>query len=117
MQEASPLKTREYLAHGLPVIIGYQDTDFRDGAEFLLELPNTEDSIRPNQHRIRAFVESWCDRRVSREQICHLDTKEKERVRLRFLTEVATNRTQVAVKNEQKRSIESDRQSSIPDPI
>lgn len=28
MTEASPLKTREYLAHGFPVIIGYKDTAF-----------------------------------------------------------------------------------------
>jgi glycosyltransferase involved in cell wall biosynthesis len=88
MHEASPLKTREYLAHGLPVIIGYKDTDFPQGADFLLELPNTEDNVRSNGERIRAFVELWRGRRVKRQDIYHLDTNEKERVRLRFLSQV-----------------------------
>lgn len=89
MQEASPLKTREYLAHGLPVIIGYNDTDFPEGADFLLDLPNIENNVLSNRDRIRMFVESWRGRRVSRSEILHLDTAEKECVRLRFLNQVA----------------------------
>ena len=89
MHEGSALKTREYLAHGLPVIIGYKDTDFPQGADFLLELPNEEANILPNRDRIRAFVESWRGRRVSQAEIGHLDANEKERVRLRFLNQVA----------------------------
>jgi glycosyltransferase involved in cell wall biosynthesis len=88
MHEACPLKTREYLAHGLPVVIGYTDTDFPEGAEFLLQLSNTEDNVVSNIERIRIFVESWCGRRVGHEQIRHLDVNEKERIRLRFLNQV-----------------------------
>ena len=91
MQEASPLKTREYLAHGLPVISGCRDTDFMEGADFLLELPNTEDNILPNTARIRAFVESWRGRRVDREKVRHLDTGEKERTRLRFFNQIVSS--------------------------
>ncbi len=40
------LKVREYLAAGLPVVIGYQDTDFLDGAPFILQVPNEPDGIR-----------------------------------------------------------------------
>jgi hypothetical protein len=88
INEASPLKTREYLALGLPVIIGYKDTDFPQGAEFLLELPNTEDNVLAYHGRIRSFVESWRGRRVSREYIRHLDLDEKERERLHFFRQV-----------------------------
>ncbi|MFN3692462.1 MAG: hypothetical protein ACK4R7_06185, partial [Fervidobacterium sp.] len=45
MNEASPFKVREYSALGLPVIIGYKDTDLPDGAPFILQIPNTEDNI------------------------------------------------------------------------
>ncbi|MBC7260537.1 MAG: glycosyltransferase family 4 protein, partial [Chloroflexi bacterium] len=48
MDEACPLKVREYLAYGIPTIIGYQDTDFPHGAPFLLRLPNTSDNVDKN---------------------------------------------------------------------
>ena len=59
MNEASPLKVREYLAYGLPVVIGYKDTDFPNGASFLLELHNCEDNITSNVQLIKDFVCQW----------------------------------------------------------
>ena len=48
IEEASTLKVREYLAAGLPTVIGYQDTDFMDGAEFLLRIrTNPTRSVHP----------------------------------------------------------------------
>lgn len=85
MHEASPLKVREYLAMGLPTIIGYRDTDFPDGAEFLLRLPNREDNVTSNLGEIRAFVERMMGRRVARSEIAHLDVRRKETERLAFL--------------------------------
>ncbi len=85
MREASPLKVREYLALGLPVIIGYEDTDFPGGAPFLLRLPNSEDNVFKCKEEIRAFVEGWRGRRVSRADILHLDQRAKEERRLRLL--------------------------------
>ena len=84
LDEASPLKVREYLATGLPVINGYLDTDFPDGADFLLTLPNTEDNVAHGADRIAAFVQAWAGRRVPREQVLHLDSAAKEQVRLDF---------------------------------
>jgi glycosyltransferase involved in cell wall biosynthesis len=84
MEEASPLKTREYLAYGLPVIIGYSDTDFPQGADFLLQLPNTEDNVKENIEGIRKFVLAWKDKRVPREAVRHLDWSYKEARRLDF---------------------------------
>ncbi len=82
--EASPLKTREYLALGLPVIIGYSDTDFLSGADFLLQLPNTADNVETNLAAIHDFVGRWRGRRVRRGDVMHLDSAMKERLRSEF---------------------------------
>lgn len=84
LDEASPLKVREYLATGLPVIIGYRDTDFLNGADFLLALPNREDNVEEATARIDDFVRAWKGRRVPRGAITHVDDTAKESVRLDF---------------------------------
>jgi len=88
MDEACPLKVREYLAAGLPTIIGYDDTDFPEEVPYILRLPNADDSI--NVRRIESFVHRWKDRRVSRGDIQHLDVSAKEDSRLRFLESILT---------------------------
>lgn len=90
MSEASPLKTREYLAYGLPVIIGYQDTDFPNGADFLLQIPNRSDSIEVSLDEIDEFVSKWKGKRVPREAIAHLEDSTKEDVRLAFFESLIT---------------------------
>ena len=89
MNEASPLKVREYLALGLPTIIGYKDTDFPQGAPFLLELPNVENNVESSADAVLRFVEEWKDKRVLRSEILHLDLRKKEQDRLHFLKGVA----------------------------
>jgi len=86
--EGSVLKVREYLAYGLPVIIGYRDTDFPKGADFILELPNTEDNVMSNIQLIENFVSIWRGKRVPRDEIQHLDYRVKEVQRLSFFEEV-----------------------------
>ena len=88
LNEACPLKVREYLAYGLPVIIGYKDTDFPQGASFFLELPNTEDNVENNVAIIADFVSHWKGRRVPREAISHIDLRVKESQRLAFFRHV-----------------------------
>ncbi len=56
MSEASPLKTRQYFSHGLPVIYAYDDTDIDDVEAFVLKLPNTKTNIEENIEEIRPFV-------------------------------------------------------------
>jgi glycosyltransferase involved in cell wall biosynthesis len=87
LEEASPLKSREYLAFGLPVIVGYRDTDFDADHPFLLRIPNTDDNVdRPEVHAsIRKFVTAWHGHRVARESIAAIDAVEKERHRLSFM--------------------------------
>lgn len=91
LNEASPLKVREYLAYGLPVILGCKDTDFLEGAPFILELPNQEGSVERNRDQIEQFVLGWMGKRVPREAVLHLDIKVKEEKRLKFLLEVVKN--------------------------
>ena len=89
MSEASPLKVREYLALGLPAIIAYEDTDFPEGAPFLLRLPNEERNVECCLRDIERFVMSWVGKRVTREAIAHLDLRRKEQARLDFIGKVA----------------------------
>ena len=92
--EGSPLKVREYLAHGLPVVLGFEDTDFL-GANpwYLLRLPNTEHNVTGGVDRIRAFVERVRGRRVAREEIAPaIGAQAKEAERLAFMREVARGR-------------------------
>ena len=82
--EGSPLKVREYLASGLPVIIGYQDTDFLQTAPFLLVLPNTSENVSDHLPCIEQFVLSWMGKRVPQDSVLHLDARTKEHARLEF---------------------------------
>ncbi len=85
MQEACPLKVREYLAHGLPVIGACADTDIPADADYYLRLPNNSAPLAPHRDAIAAFVGHWRTRRVPRSAIAHLDTSVKEAARLAFL--------------------------------
>jgi hypothetical protein len=85
MDEACPLKVREYLAAGLPCIIGHEDTDFTPPPDFILQLSNCEANLREGLLRVEEFGRMWKGRRVSRERIQHLDIRAKEANRIAFL--------------------------------
>jgi hypothetical protein len=56
MKEASPLKVRECLMLGMPMILGYEDTDVSADSRFspyILQVPNTNDPI--NWSRVIEF--------------------------------------------------------------
>jgi len=88
MNETSSLKIREYLAYGLPVIIGCKDTDFPNGADFILELPNTEKNVENSISLIQQFITKWKGKHVPRSEISHLDVKYKEENRIEFLKSI-----------------------------
>jgi hypothetical protein len=90
LDSTSAIKTAEYLAHGIPTMIAYEDTDFRQGHPLLLQLPNTESNVHESRELIRDFVERAKGRRVDRETIAHLDIRVKERARLEFLSQFVT---------------------------
>ena len=84
MNETTPLKVREYLAYGIPTIIGYKDPDLPEDLPFILSLPNCENNVQDNLNEIRAFVEKWKGKRLPRASISHLgiDVKENQRLEL-----------------------------------
>lgn len=82
LSESSALKVAEYLAYGIPVILGNAEAAFPGGAPFLLQLPNTEDNVDASIDEIRAFVEDWRGRRIAREAVAAVDTHVVERGRL-----------------------------------
>lgn len=85
MEETSPLKLREYLAYGIPTIIGYIDTDFPTSHPYILQLPNTADNVVSHRTSIERFVGRVRGTRVPRHTIAHLDVGVKEHDRLSFL--------------------------------
>ena len=85
MHEASPLKSREYLARGLPVIGAYEDTDIPEASPVYLRLPNQKGAIVNHITDVEAFIASWRGRRVQHSEIDYLDTSVKEAQRLEFL--------------------------------
>ena len=85
MAEASPLKTRLYLALGLPVISRYLDTDFPKGTSFILRIPINDQPITSYENEIRKFCNDWEGKRVPRAEISHLDVFVKEEQRTTFL--------------------------------
>ncbi len=88
MDEACPLKVREYLCHGLPVIAAYRDTDIPDGANYFLRLPNTPSPLQPWREKIMEFLERWRGQRIPRTEIAHIDISVKEEKRLAFMARI-----------------------------
>jgi hypothetical protein len=90
MNESSPLKTRECLAYGLPVILPYVDTDLHDlNCDFILEIPNTEDNVKNHADRIRDFAYRMRGRRADRDiLLSRIDSKQKELRRLSFFRKI-----------------------------
>jgi hypothetical protein len=90
MQEQSPLKSREYLAYGLPMVVPYTDTDLDElDCDFLLKIPNQEDNIRTHASAIRDFAYQMSGRRADRSMIAsRIDSKQKEAERLSFFAAI-----------------------------
>jgi glycosyltransferase involved in cell wall biosynthesis len=88
MTEASPLKVREYLALGLPVITRYIDTDFPSPEEFILQLPMDESKAIDHKDVIREFILRWSGKRVPRELVNRISSEKKEADRLMFFNDV-----------------------------
>jgi hypothetical protein len=90
LEEASPLKSRECLAFGLPLVVAYVDTDLDDkDCDFLLKIPNKEDNIQTHAQSIRDFAYRMRGRRVDRKFLKqYIDADQKEAIRLSFFEEL-----------------------------
>jgi hypothetical protein len=89
LNEASPLKTRECLALGLPMVLPYKDTDLNNlQCDFLLKIPNSEDNIQTHAQAVCDFAHRMRGQRVDRSLIASIDQTAKEQDRLRFFETV-----------------------------
>lgn len=89
MNEACPLKVRQYLAHGLPIIGAGIDTDIADDEQFYLRLPNEENNIIDNPEEIidfvkKIFLNTELRRRIRKFATTKLSAEKKEIKRLNF---------------------------------
>jgi len=89
LREGSPLKTREYLARGLPVIAGYKDTAIDAESSYYLDISNSiwplsEESIS----KVENFVDNWKGKRVSKALLDGIDSGVVERNRAKFITDI-----------------------------
>jgi hypothetical protein len=88
MTEACPLKIREYVAYGFPIIIGYKESMFEDHShlpEWALEI----DPENPSINSIREFCLSMRDKIVSHEESFPLiDSGILEKKRVDFFSQV-----------------------------
>ncbi len=100
MEEACPLKVREYLMNRLPVVIGYRETQAElRGAPYVLDIGNGPDNVANNIENIRAFAAAWTNRRVAAD-LSFLSMGTIERRRIAFLTEMAGAQARAAVADE-----------------
>jgi len=93
LEEASPLKSRECLAFGLPMVISYIDTDLDDlNCDFLLKIPNKEDNIQSHAPVIRDFAYRMRGRRTDRDILMsRIGSRHKELARLSFFDKITRN--------------------------
>ena len=91
MNEASPLKVREYLALGLPVVIRYIDTDFQEDHQFILKLPIDGRRLVDFKVEIMDFLGIWASKRVYEFEVApYISVNAKENERLAFFDRILT---------------------------
>ena len=93
LEEASPLKSRECLAMGIPLVVAYIDTDLDDLiSDFLLKIPNKEDNIQTHGEAIRAFAYRMRGVRADRSVLePRIDALRKEEMRLKFFEQILSD--------------------------
>jgi hypothetical protein len=87
LNEASPLKVRDYASRGIPCILPFRDTDLDSlDSDLILRIPNNEDNVRTQAAEIHDFLLRMQGKRIPRELICdRIDSRIKEQQRLEFM--------------------------------
>ena len=91
LTEGSPLKSGQYLAHGLPIIYGYKDTDIPDDFEFALNIGNYENNVRDHLTEIDDFIQvvkKMDPQNIRNKAKEFLDYSIKEEARMNFMQKV-----------------------------
>lgn len=91
MYEACPLKVREYLAYGFPIILGYKDTAFMNEPipDYVLELDLSEEGVTIDVVRlIREFCLKQQNRIIDSKELLSIDAGNLEQKRLEFFARI-----------------------------
>ena len=89
IDEAAPLKTRHYLASGLPVIAGCKDSAFQTEVPFYFRvLFNENDTKITNIQELQEFIENCKSTKVKRDLLYNIDIRNTERQRLSFIKKI-----------------------------
>ncbi|MBB6461529.1 glycosyltransferase [Flammeovirga kamogawensis] len=91
MEEACPLKVREYMSFCKPIILPYKDTCFinQDIPEWILELPNNKEGILESTDKIKDFVYKCRNLIISQSEVeKFVHVSEIEKNRLAFFHEI-----------------------------
>lgn len=92
MNEACPLKVREYLKYGMPVIIGYEDSDFiSSDSEFILKLTNNEQNVLDNMAIIIEMIRKSVEMLIDEKEISHIFIEKKEKRKLEFFQDIISS--------------------------
>lgn len=89
MQEACPLKTREYLANGIPVVLPYKDTAIGKEYPWALKIGNRPGALLDNKDQIVSFASAMRGYRIPVNEVHHLiDSRVLEKRRLNFFKSI-----------------------------
>lgn len=94
MEEACPLKIREYIQFGLPILIGYKDTSFEQFGlqkpEWICELSCCEDNVTNNIEKIVEFCYRVQGKRVTPEEFKFMRSEVYEMKRIKFMEDCSS---------------------------
>ena len=93
LRQGCPLKSRQYLAMGIPMVYAYEDPDLPANAPFALRIRNTADNIDKELEAIADFfLQSFGNAAIRRQARRHaedfLDVRIKEQDRLSFFQQL-----------------------------
>jgi hypothetical protein len=93
IDENSALKPLEYLMHGLPVVLGYRETEAQlNDANYTLNIGNYEYNVSDKINEIDSFARAWLRKRVTSD-LSYLSRAVIERKRLEFMSRIACETT------------------------
>lgn len=93
-REATPLKVRRYLAHGIPVVISYDDADLLNNYKFVLKMPANDDPL--DLDCLKSFIVRARNNNAIRSQarnfaLNNLDYRVKMKQLATFLKKIVNN--------------------------
>ena len=85
LKQAAPLKSRTYLAHGLPTIGAYQDSAFIE-CDFFLQVVFDKNTFQLlDKKQFLAFINKWNGKKVNLERLDSINSNVVERNRSDFM--------------------------------